>query len=48
MKHGWHFHVLSIYEKKMEVYVNNEMKRRNDNDLQLKPNETYKFELHGL
>lgn len=31
----------------MEVYVNNEMKRRNDNDLQLKPNETYKFELHG-
>lgn len=48
MKYGWYFYVLSIYEKKMEVYVNNEMKRRNDNDLQFKFNEIYKFELYGL
>lgn len=48
MKTGWHFHVLSIYETNMEVYVDNEMKSRKKNDLQLKPNETYKVELHGL
>lgn len=44
---GWHFHVLSIYENKMEVYVDNEMKSRKDNGLQIKPNETNKVELHG-
>lgn len=47
MNNGWHFHVLSIYETNMEVYVDNEMKSRKKNDLQLKPNETYKVELHG-
>lgn len=45
---GWHFHVLSIYENQMEVYVDNKIKSRKDNDLQIKPNETNKVELHGL
>lgn len=48
MNDGWHFHVLSIYENKMEVYVDNEMMSRKDNGLQIKPNETNKVELHGL
>lgn len=48
MNEGWHFHVISIYEAEMEIYVDNVMKSRKDNDLQLKPNETYKIELQGL
>lgn len=45
---GWHFHVLSIYEKKMEIYVDNKIKSRKDNELQLKPIEPYEVELQGL
>lgn len=45
---GWHFHVLSIFGTNMEVYVDNEIKSRTDNDLQFKPSETYKVELQGL
>lgn len=48
MKIGWYFYVLSIYEMNMEVYVDNEMKSRKKNDLQLKFNEIYKVELYGL
>lgn len=32
----------------MEVYVDNKIKSRTDNDLQLKPIEPYKVELQGL
>lgn len=48
MNNGWYFYVLSIYEMNMEVYVDNEMKSRKKNDLQLKFNEIYKVELYGL
>lgn len=33
MNEGWYFYVISIYEVEMEIYVDNVMKSRKDNDL---------------